>query len=126
MRLHSLMILALALAVQACGTYSTSSVTPATGAAQISAVPKAPEQVMVTEKDILDRRYISLGDISITVRKVTIFDKDPSKELVNKALQEDAAEMGADAVVLVRYGTPGMGVFSYSQLEGAGRAVKFQ
>ena len=36
-----------------------------------------------------------------------------------------AAAAGADAVVLARYGTLGIGALTYGQLEGKGRAVAF-
>lgn len=120
-----------------CGTYATSSVTPTPGAApqsQSTAAPaaqaapaaRAPEQVIVSENDMADRRYTSLGDISVTVRKWTLFDADPTRERVARALQEKAAEMGADAVIFVRYGTVGIGLFSWGQMDGQGRAVRFQ
>lgn len=115
------------LSLQACGTYSTGSITPATNAPDRSAVVhKTPDQILITEKDILDRKYTSLGDISVTVRKVSLFDSDPTPEKVKKALQERAADMGADAVVLVRYGTVGIGLMSWGQMDGNGRAVVFQ
>lgn len=118
--------LASALLLSACGTYSTSSSTPAANAPTAARAAKTPDQVIVTENDINDRPYTSLGDISVTVRKVTIFDSDPTKEKVNDALKEEAADMGADAVVLVRYGTVGIGLMSWGQMDGNGRAVVFQ
>ena len=120
-------LFALLLPLQACGTYSTSSMTEAPNAPQISARPhKAPEQIQISQSDILDRPYTSLGDISVTVRKVSLFDSDPTQELVNKALQEKASDIGADAVVLVRYGSVGIGVMSWGQMDGDGRAIIFQ
>ena len=118
---------ALLLLLQACGTYSTSSMTPAAGVSdKIVLAQKSVDQILVTDKDILDRNYTSLGDISVTVRKVTLFDSDPTPEKVNEALKERAAEMGADAIILVRYGTIGISALSWGQMEGNGRAVVFQ
>jgi hypothetical protein len=119
------------LGVAACGTRTESSITPATPgpgttSAAVTATPKAPDQVVVTEGDITDRPYRSLGDIDVTVKKWTIFDADPTREQVAKALKEKAAAMGADAVVLVRYGTVGIGFTSWGQMDGQGRAVAFQ
>ena len=79
-----------------------------------------------TWNDITDRKYVSLGDIEVTVKKWTIFDKDPTPALVDDALRAKAAQMGADAVILVRYGTVGIGFWSWGQLDGQGRAVVFQ
>jgi hypothetical protein len=119
---------ALLFVLQACGTYSTSSSNDSPSAQQIVAnrVHKIPDQIYLTQGDILDRPYTSLSDISVTVRKVTIFDSDPTQAAVDKALKEKAAEMGADAVVFVRYGTVGISLMSWGELDGKGRAIVFQ
>ena len=77
------------------------------------------------EGDITDRTYTVLGDIKVTVNKTTIFNKDPSPALVDEELREKAAKMGADAVILVRYGTVGVSMMSWGSLDGQGRAIKF-
>src|SRR5579871_4715074 len=128
--LNQTLALAMILLTAACSHYSTSSVAPPAGATPTTAAskpaPKTPDQVVVTEGDITDRPYTSLGDITVTVRKFSIFNKDPTPAQVNDALREKAAEMGADAVVLARYGAVGVSVISWGELEGAGRAVVFQ
>ena len=92
-----------------------------------SNVPRHPmEKIILTEEDITDRPYQTLGDIKVTLRKWTVFDADPTREMMNQALMQKAAEMGADAVVLVRYGTVGIGASSWGTLEGRGRAVQFK
>lgn len=113
--------------LSACGTYSSSSVKPAS-ATSISDTKnkKQKSEIILTEGDITDRPYKSLGDISVTVRKVTIFDKDPTQASVADALKERAAEMGADAVILVRYGTVGVSLLSWGEMDGNGRAIIFQ
>lgn len=118
----------LVIGVAACGTRTSTSVEPVAGATQATAkpMPKPASEVIVTENDITDRPYVSLGDISVTVSKWTIFDKDPTQAMVAAALQQKAAEMGADAVVLARYGTVGIGAFSWGEMEGKGRAVVFK
>jgi uncharacterized protein YbjQ (UPF0145 family) len=88
-------------------------------------VKKLPAQVTITDTDVVDRKYESLGDISVTVNKTTAFHPNPTQELVNDKLREKAAEMGADAVVLVRYGSVGISLMSWGSLEGKGRAIKF-
>jgi hypothetical protein len=93
---------------------------------QVVELPKTdPLKIVVTEADITDRPYTSLGDISVTVNKTTLFHPDPTKELVAQKLREEAAGLGADAVVLVRYGTVGIGLFTWGSLDGRGRAVAF-
>jgi hypothetical protein len=121
---------ALAIALAACGTRTDSSVTLAPGAtpgpSNAAAAAKSPDKVVITENDITDRPYQSLGDIEVSVKKWTIFDKDPTREMVSDALKQKAAEMGADAVVLARFGTVGIGPFSWGQMDGQGRAVSFK
>lgn len=122
--------LAALLALAACGTRSSVDVEPTPGAQPIPAnmvvSPKSPADIVVTPNDITNRKYVSLGDIEVTVKKWTIFDKDPTPAQVDDALRAKAAQMGADAVILARYGTVGIGFWSWGQLDGQGRAVVFQ
>jgi uncharacterized protein YbjQ (UPF0145 family) len=117
-----------------CATWSTSDVVPAAGAGSATAKQsttvtrpaRTPDTVLVTEKDITDRPYESLGDITVTVNKTTIFNADPTPELVNQKLREKAAALGADAVIEVRYGTPGISFMSWGSMDGKGRAVAYK
>src|SRR5581483_11428641 len=101
----------------ACGTRSSSSIEPTAGPAPgsglIRLAPKSVEAVSITEGDITDRPYIALGDTPVTLSKWTIFDADPTQEKVAEALRAKAAQMGADAVVLARYGSVGIGALSW-------------
>ena len=123
---------AIALLVAACGMRTGTSVTPTPGAtpgpanADTKLPVKSPDQITLTEGDITDRPYQSLGDIKVDLQKWTIFDKDPTREMIADALKKKAAEMGADAVVLVRYGTVGLGAFTWGEMDGQGRAVVFK
>ena len=140
-------VLGATLLLGACSTWSHSEVkqTPSTGAGQATtqsssqsssqskAVPAPseavvktdPAAIIVSKEDITDRQYKSLGDITVTVNKTTLFHPDPTPALVDKELKEEAAKLGADAVVLVRYGTVGVSFMSWGSLDGQGRAVKF-
>ncbi len=119
-------VLCAAAALSGCGHRASADITPtAAAAASGPVVKKAPESITVTENDITSKRYVSLGDITVTVSKNTLFDSDPSPEMVKAKLQQSASELGADAVVLARYGAVGMTLWSYGSMEGKGRAVKF-
>lgn len=108
-----------------CATWSQSQVSnPNTTAQEIKQV--SPENVQLTEGDITNRPYISLGDLSVTVNKTTIFHPDPTKEMVDLKLKEEAAKLGADAVIYVRYGTVGISALSWGSLDGKGRAIQFK
>jgi hypothetical protein len=119
-------IVAVALLLGGCATWSTSQMEEAKGAPAAARAAKAAGDVIVTESDITNRPYTVIGDIAVTVNKTTIFHPDPTRELVNEALQKEAAARGADAVVLVRYGTVGISLLSWGSLEGKGRAVSFK
>lgn len=120
----ALCITAVALALSGCATWTTSNVQ---GEAQVGvAATKTPiDRIFVTEADIRDRPYQTLGDVEVSVNKTTIFHPDPTPALVNAALREKAFELGADAVVLVQYGQVGISLFSWGTLQGKGRAIRY-
>lgn len=136
-------VLAAGLLLAACNTWSHAEVKPTTsgGAAVASQdqdtqtaslppeVPKSeqtsPDSILLTKEDISDRKYKVLGDLKVTVNKTTLFHDDPTPAHIDKKLKEEAAKLGADAVILVRYGTVGISFFSWGSLDGQGRAVKF-
>lgn len=124
MRTISLMCIS-ALLLGGCATWTTATVEESK-TATVARAARAPSQVIVTEGDITDRPYIVIGDVSVTVNKTTIFHPDPTREMVNEALRKEAAQRGADAVVLTRYGTVGIALMSWGSLEGKGRAVAFK
>ncbi|MGE0253928.1 MAG: hypothetical protein AB7N54_15965 [Alphaproteobacteria bacterium] len=117
-------IVLLGVGVTGCGHRSSADVTPLAGP-QSEITKKDPALILVTEGDITDRKYLSLGDISVSVSKNTIFDSDPTRKLVDEKLREEAAALGADAVVFARYGAVGITLFSWGSMEGKGRAVQF-
>lgn len=115
------------LVLAGCASWSSSTVDGQQyipTAAQI-AERKDPQKIILSDQDVLDRQYVSLGDISVTVNKTTIFNADPTPEMVNEKLRERGADLGADAIILVRYGKTGMSMMSWGSLEGKGRAIKF-
>lgn len=119
-----------------CATWSTSNVAlrgadadgappPVADSTSASKPAHAASDILLTANDLLDRKYETIGDIEVTVNKTTIFNADPTREMVDMKLREEAARLNADAVILVRYGTVGIGLMSWGSLEGKGRAVKF-
>jgi hypothetical protein len=122
------LVCALIFGVAGCGpTWSTSSVARSgdANAGTASHPVRAQSDIVVTEGDVTDHKYRVVGDISVNVNKTTIFDADPTREKVDEKLREEAAKLGADAVVLVRYGSVGIGLMSWGSLDGKGRAIVF-
>ncbi len=128
-RVRYLLIIAVALLLPSCATWSTADVDLAPGTEQPSqavAEKTDPAKIIVMQDDITDRSYRVIGDIEVTVNKTTLFHPDPTPELVDQKLRDKAAELGADAVILVRYGTVGVSFVSWGSLDGKGRAIKFE
>ena len=126
-KIQFILLVCFAFVVSGCATWSTASVESATGTEQagLPADQTDPNNILVTEDDITDRPYRTIGDIKVKVNKTTLFHPDPTPELVDQKLREKAAELGADAVILVRYGTVGVSPLSWGSLDGNGRAVAF-
>lgn len=114
----------LALGVAGCASWATTDTNAAKGVTAV-AKPKSAAEVVVTEDDITDRKYRVLGEVSATVNKTTIFNKNPTREMVAEKLKQAAAKLGADAVIQVRYGNVGISLMSWGSLSGKGRAVAF-
>ncbi|MBL8669274.1 MAG: hypothetical protein JNK11_01360 [Alphaproteobacteria bacterium] len=127
MRWQVLVLALAAMVLVACGHRSSSDVELAPGAPKpaAGAAAKNPATIVVTESDITDRRYVTIGDITASVSKNNMFAGEPDRSMVEAKLREKAAELGADAVVLARFGAPGITLFSWGSLEGKGRAVRF-
>ena len=85
----------------------------------------APERVLVYSTDI-DQPYDVLGDLEVTVRQQGAFGEMPTKAMATRALREQAGRIGAHALVLVEFGEMGMSWWSYNELRGHGRAIRFR
>lgn len=127
--MRKLIILSMAaLFLSGCATWSDSQATKdgkpvvieTTGVEQVK-----PEDVELFEGDVKDRKYTVLAELNAVVRKTTIFNADPTREMVAEKLKEEAATLGADAVIQVRYGSVGVSMLSWGALEGKGRAIKY-
>ncbi len=106
-----------------CSSYSYGTVS-GNQLASVAATAKTPASIAVSEFGPT-RPHSVLGDIDVTVNKTTVFNKDPTRADVDDALREKAAAIGADAVVLVRYGTVGISAISWGSLSGKGRAIVY-
>jgi len=124
-RIRVVIAIGLSAVLGACADgWSTSQVTP-----QASAAGRAPtpvDQIQVFEGDVTDKPYKSLGEVSVTVNKTTLFNADPTREMVNQRLRQQAGKLGADAVIQVRYGTVGVSALSWGSLDGKGRAIAYE
>lgn len=108
-------VLILLLAIQGCA-YRTSE---NSGIEQVNA-----NSIVISESHIKGKKYTSVGPISVEIKKTTIFNSDPTEEMANDLLRKKAKQMGADAVINVRYDS-GMGLLTWGYIEATGIAVRF-
>ncbi|MBK8766287.1 MAG: heavy metal-binding domain-containing protein [Burkholderiaceae bacterium] len=120
-----LVLAALILAgLSGCAAYRVSSnVDPAPGAAPSGTAAQTTGAVVLAEDSLPGRRYTEIGPIEVSVKKLTVFHKDPTREQANEALIEKARGMGADAVIRVKY-TSGIGFTTWGYIDAKGTAVR--
>ena len=115
-----LLVLAIGIATTSgCATYRTSSniqIDPAQSVDRNS-------HVVISEGDLPDKTYREIGPIEVSVKKLTAFHKDPTKEQANEALIERARVIGANAVINVTYKS-GVGFSTWGYMDAKGLGVK--
>jgi hypothetical protein len=102
MRTHKIALLSAVVVValtSGCASYRTSS----NITSDVPAALPAGTKVLISEDALPGRKYKEVGPIEVSVRKLTVFHTDPTKEQANAALSEKARAIGADAVVNTRY-----------------------
>ena len=84
---------------------------------------QALTEVIILETGLPEDSYTSLGEVKATVKKLTAFHKNPTKEQVNIALAEKAKRLGADTVINTKYQS-GVGFTTWGYINAIGQAVK--
>jgi uncharacterized protein YbjQ (UPF0145 family) len=105
----------------------------AIGSAPAAVAKEKKTYVMVNEDvgvpvfayDITDRPYKVLGEVKAGVRKATVFSKEASQAKIYRELWERGEKMGADAVILAKYGDSHITAFSWGKTNATGTAIKF-
>ncbi len=82
-----------------------------------------PSDFLILEGDLVDIPYTSIAPVEAIVKKLTAFHKDPTKDQVNLVLFQQAAALGADGVINVKYKS-GVGFDTWGYLQANGIAVK--
>lgn len=111
------------LLLGACGHWHTSNVDSDKKANGVYCRPA--DSIVVTEHTI-QPPHVVLQDIEVNVRKANILEDDPSRELADEFLREAAHELCADAVVQARYGSVGVSMLSWGEMQARGRAVRLK
>jgi len=80
--------------------------------------------VPLYEQGAPERKFQPLAPVEVTLKKNTVFDREPTKENVNLLLQSRARELNADAVIGITYETL-KDEQDWNYMVGKGTAIKF-
>lgn len=83
----------------------------------------ASSNVLISETSLDDKGCITIEHIDASVKKLTLFHKDPTKEQVDYILSEKAKALNANAVRNVKYSS-GVGVTTWGYMDAEGDASK--
>lgn len=109
------------VATSGCSSYRTSSNIKADQYKTIVVSPSSP--VKIVEGDLVGQDYTVISPIEVSVKKLTAFDKDPTKEQANEALVKNARLIGANAVINVTYQN-GIGMMTWGYMDAKGLGVQ--
>lgn len=84
-----------------------------------------PDAVLVFVSDV-EQPYDVLGDLEVIVRQTSAFGEKPTQDMAIAKMREQAGRIGAHAIVLVEFGVMGTSWWSYNELRGHGRAIRFR
>ena len=79
--------------------------------------------VVITEDSFNDKNCKTLEQIDISVKKLTAFHKDPTKDQANYLLSEKAKAINANVVRNVKYSS-GIGLMTWGYIDAQGDASK--
>jgi uncharacterized protein YbjQ (UPF0145 family) len=111
------------LAVLTLGMALASGIAAPALAQQAKASAQGSAQIIVTETNLPDA-YTALGAVTANVHPKSMNPKTPTHDLLDAELRRQAAKLGADAVIQVRY-TLRNPMMSDKGSDAAGVAVKF-
>lgn len=83
----------------------------------------SPSNVLVTEDSLSDKNCVTIKEIDTSVKKLTVFHKDPTKEQANFVLAEQAKKLDANAVRNVKYSS-GIGLMTCGYMDAKGDTSK--
>ena len=84
-----------------------------------------PGRIAVYAEDRRDRVYQSLGNLRVRVGRITTPTFEAAKDDLDYELKKAAADLGADAVVNVRYGNRTLPELQWLTMDATGTAIKY-
>lgn len=83
----------------------------------------APVQIFEGQPE--GKKFTRIGQVDVSIKKLTIFHSDPTRDMANAALTEKARSMGANAIINVNYVT-GVGLTTWGYIDAMGMGVKIE
>lgn len=117
-----LFLAALVLPVAGCNTWTQTNIDRTTKSIPVSEAQV--QHVSLSSAPFNPARQEKLADLDVAVNKTTAFHPNPTIEAVEAKLREDAAKLGATAVVDVKISDVKISAFSWGTRTGTGIAVK--
>lgn len=118
----SILALSLVLSLSGCAAYRTSSNIEEAAAGIQTGQPQKDIQIL-TSGEVFSKKYQELQRIEISIKKLTAFHADPTREMANAELKKKAAQIGADAVINVQYQS-GIGLMTWGYIDAQGTGVR--
>ncbi len=115
--IYGVVTLLLALGFNGCSSHRSQSGITVPTQSQIK-----PE-IIVTESSMENKNCTTLKTIDASVKKLTLFHADPTKEQVNYILAKKGKTLNANAVRNVKY-TSGVGITTWGYIDATGDASK--
>jgi len=96
-----------------------------TKAPSIEAMKRTPvDKIVISELDILDRPYLVLEEVRITLTPFMPFQTPDQAEAAMK-LREEAAKLDADAIIFVTFKSAEASWMGTKSIEAKGKAIRF-
>ncbi len=114
--------IAVAFSVAGCNTWSTTNIEQSARKAPVTETQVS--QVMLSPAPFDPAKQAKIQDLKVAVNKTTAFHPEPTVELVQQKLREDAAKLGANAVMEVKISEPQVSWVSWGSRYGTGVAVR--
>lgn len=118
--IQSLLLVALVGGLTGCAAYRTSSNIEGTN--QVS--PPSKRIAIYEGSTDPGKKFRTTQRIEVSIKKLTLFHSDPTKDQANAELEKRATALGCDAVTNVQYQT-GIGLTTWGYIDAQGNCAKF-
>lgn len=86
---------------------------------------RSADGISIVEGDMSGRKYVPLGKVEAYARSVNLWSSDPTRADIDEELRAQAAKIGADAIINVKYHSERQGLASRGKMTAEGLAIAF-